>query len=99
MKLVTSAIDQNRNLIVQFPVFIQPYAQQPLLLCQIGTTPFPIIYQNKQADFYTHLQIDRPYITLNSEIYISIRQQELQTFKRIGYKFYCKELFMVKHKP
>ena len=30
MKLVTFGIDSVRNLIVQFPVFIQPYMQQPL---------------------------------------------------------------------
>ena len=28
MKLVTFGIDEDRNLIVQFPVFIQPYTQQ-----------------------------------------------------------------------
>ena len=54
--------------------------------------------QNTQAYPYTHLQINKPYIALNSETYISIGQQELQTCKRIGYKFYCKELFVVKHK-
>ena len=31
-------------------------------------------------------------------MYITIRQQELRTSKRIGYKFYCEELFVVKHK-
>ena len=30
--------------------------------------------------------------------YISLRQQELRSCKRIGYEFYCKELFIVKHK-
>ena len=30
MKLVTFGIDTERNLIIQFPVFIQPYTQQPL---------------------------------------------------------------------
>ena len=29
--------------------------------------------------------------------YITIRQQELRTCKRIGYELYCEELFMVKH--
>ena len=47
---------------------------------------------------YTQLQVKKPYIALNSETYISIRQQELSTCKRIGYKFYWKELFTVKHK-
>ena len=45
-----------------------------------------------------HLQLDRPYTTLNSETYITIRQQEFRTCKRIGYEFYCKELFVVKWK-
>ena len=45
-----------------------------------------------------HLQVNKPYTALNSETYISIRQQELRTCKRIGYEFYCKELFVVKHK-
>ena len=31
-------------------------------------------------------------------MYISIRQQELRACKKIGYEFYCEELFMVKHK-
>ena len=44
------------------------------------------------------LQVNKPYIALNSETYISIRQQELRTCKRIVYEFYCKELFEVKHK-
>ena len=31
-------------------------------------------------------------------MYISLRQQELRTSKRIGYEFYCEELFVVKYK-
>ena len=53
---------------------------------------------NTQVQSCTHLQVNKPYIALNSETYISIRQQELRTCKRIGYEFYCKELFVVKHK-
>ena len=44
------------------------------------------------------LQIKKPYTALNSETYISLRQQELRTCRRIGYEFYCEELFVVKHK-
>ena len=68
------------------------------MLYQIETVPVLIIDQNTQADSYTHLQVDRPYILGNSETYITIRQQELRTCKKIGYKFYCEELFMVRHK-
>ena len=32
MQLVTFGIGKDRNLIIQFPVFIQPYTQQPLIL-------------------------------------------------------------------
>ena len=72
--------------------------QQPLILYQIETVPVPIIALYKQADSYTYLQIDRPYIALNSAKYISISQQELWTCKKIGYKYYCQKLFIVKHK-
>ena len=98
MELVTFCIDKDRNLIIQFPVFIQPYTQQPLILYQLETLPVPILYQNGNAHSYMHLQIKKPYITLNSETYISLRQQELRTCERIGYEFYCKELYVVKHK-
>ena len=47
---------------------------------------------------YIYLQVKNPYITLNSETYISLRMQELNTCKRIGYEFYCEELFVVRHK-
>ena len=55
MKLVTLGIDRDRNLIIQFPVFIQPHTQQPLILYQIETVPVPVIDQNMQAHSYTHL--------------------------------------------
>ena len=42
--------------------------------------------------------VKKPYIALNSETYINIHQQELATCKRIGSEFYCKELFVVRHK-
>ena len=98
IKLVTFGIDKDKNLIIQFPVFIQPSTQQPLILYQIETVPVPIIDQNTQAQSYMHLHVNKPYIALNSETYISIRQEEFRTCRRIGSEFYCEELFMVKHK-
>ena len=35
MKLVTFGIDRQGNLIIQFPIFVQPYTQQPLILYQL----------------------------------------------------------------
>ena len=43
MKLVMFGIDSKRNLIVQFPVFIQPYTQERLSMYQIETLPVPIL--------------------------------------------------------
>ena len=83
---------------IQFPVFIQPYIQKPLMLYQLETVPVPILDTNTDAQSYTYLHVNKPYIALNSETYISLTQQELRSCKMIGNEFYCKELFVVKHK-
>ena len=98
MKLVMFGIDRDRNLIIQFPVFVQPYTQKPLTLYQIETIPVPILDMNEKADSYTWIRIDKPYIVLNPDTYISIRMEELRTCKRICYEYYCEELFVVKSK-
>ena len=89
MHLVTFGIDKDKNLIIQFPLFIQPYTHRPLILYQLETVPVPIVDQNTQVHSYTQLQVEKPYIALNSETYISLWQQKLRTCKRIGYEFYC----------
>ena len=43
MKLVTFGIDDQRNLIIQFPVFVQPHTQQHLKLYRMDTVPVPIM--------------------------------------------------------
>ena len=98
MRLVTFSIDRNKNLLIQFPVFIQPYTQQLLVLYQIETVPVPIIDHNTRAVSYMHLQVNRSYIALNSETYITIRQQKPRTCKSIAYEFECEKLFLLKHK-
>ena len=91
-------IDRYQNLIIQFPVFIQLYTQQPLILYQLETGPVPIVDKNSNSTSSTKLIIKKLYIALNSKMYINICHQELATCKWIGYKFYCKELFVVRHK-
>ena len=98
MQLITFSIDKDMNLVIQFPMFIQPYTQKPLVLYQLETVPVPILDRNNEAQSYMHLQVTKPYIALNSETYISLRHQELRSCKRIGREFYCEELFVVKHK-
>ena len=98
MQLVTFGIDREMNLVIQFPVFIQPYIQKPLILYQLETVPVPILDTNMEAQSYTHLHINKPYIALNTETYITLAQQELRSCKKLGNEFYCEELFIVKHK-
>ena len=84
MQLVTFGIDMDMNLILQFPVFIQPFIQKPLILYQLETVPVPTLDNNTEAQSYTHLQVSKPYLALNTETYISLTHQELQSCKKIG---------------
>ena len=67
MQLVTFGIDKDMNFVIQFPVFIQPYTQKPLILYQLETVPVLILNTNTEAQSYTHLKIRKPYLALNSE--------------------------------
>ena len=98
MQLVTFGIDRDMNTVIQFPIFIQPYTQKPLILYQLETVPVPILDKNIEAQSYTHLRVNKPSLALNPETYISLRHQELRSCKKISYEFYCEELFVVKHK-
>ena len=60
MKLVTFGIDNEKNLIIQFPEFVQPYTQTGLTLYQIETVSVPILDVNNKAQSYTQLQIEKP---------------------------------------
>ena len=46
MKLVTFGIDNQRNLIVQFPVFVELYTQKRLIMYKIETVLAPILDEN-----------------------------------------------------
>ena len=65
---------------------------------QIETVPVPILDENEQAHSCTELKIEKPYIALNEEMYITLRSQALKMCKRIGYEYYCEELFVIKSK-
>ena len=51
MALVTFGVERNMNLVIQFPIFIQPYTQEPLLLYQIETIPVPILDTKHRGKF------------------------------------------------
>ena len=98
MQLVTFRINRDMNLVVRFPVFLQLYIEKPLVLYQLETVLVPILDTNMEVHSYTHLHVNKPYLALNSETYISLTHQELRSCKMIGNEFYCEELFVVKHK-
>ena len=62
MKLVTFGIDYQKNLIIQFPVFVQPYMQTKLTLYQVETVPVSILDASNTVQSYTQLKIEKPYI-------------------------------------
>ena len=51
MQLVTFGIDKDMNLVIQLPVFKQPYTQKPLILYQLEMVPIPIPDRNTKAQF------------------------------------------------
>ena len=53
MQLVTFGIDKDMNLVVQFPVCIQPYTQKPLILYQLKTVPVPTLEETMRLS-HTH---------------------------------------------
>ena len=64
MKLVTFGIDYQKNLTIQFAVFVQPYMQMKLTLYQVETVPVPILDVSNKIQSYTQLKIEKPYIAL-----------------------------------
>ena len=95
MQLVAFGIDKDRCPIIQFPVLIQPYTQQPLILYQLETAPIPILDQYDKTQSYMQLQIRKPYITLNSETYISLRLQELKHVKGLVMNFTVRNFLLL----
>ena len=58
MKLVTYGIDDQKNLIILFPVFVQPYTQTKLTLYQIETAPVPILDASNKIQSYIQMKIE-----------------------------------------
>ena len=57
MKLVMFGIDSQKNLIIQFPVFIHLYMQTKLTLYQVETVPVPILDTGNKVQSYTQLKM------------------------------------------
>ena len=98
MKLATFDVDADGNMIVAFPVFVKDHTSEPKTLYEIETVKVPIPDQNKAADSYSEVKYSNPYLAINDDYYIQLGIQELRMCKQIRHTYYCKELFLVKHK-
>ena len=52
MKLVSFSYNKDFNLLFQFPIYIEPYTQKPLVLYQLESVPVPI-KDNTETNLYT----------------------------------------------
>ena len=99
MKMVTFTVDQQtHSLIVTFPAFIKNYKQPPLSLYEVETVPVPIVDKNIKSNSYSQVRIEKSYIAAGTDYYIQLRISELLMCKSIRHIYYCKELFVIKHK-
>ena len=72
--------------------------QTKLTLYQVETVPVPILDTGNKIQSYTQIKIEKPYIALNNETYITICPQEPSNCKKIGCKYFCEELFVAKNR-
>ena len=99
MKVVTFVVyQQMHSFMVVFCPFIKDYRQPPLALFEIESVLVPIKDKNKQVDSYSQVVIEKPYIAAGKDYYIQLCMTKLSTCKNIRYRYYCEELFVVKHK-
>ena len=86
MKMATFAVDQEmHSLIVVFLAFIKDYKQPPLALFEIESVLVPIKDKNKQADSYSQVVIEKPYIAMGKDDYIQLHLTDLAMCKNIQY--------------
>ena len=98
MKMVTFGINDGEELVVAFPVFVQDHTRESMTLYELETVKVPITDTNLAANSCTEVETSKPYIAFNNDYYIQLRIPELHMCKQIWHSYYCKELFLVKHK-
>ena len=98
MKLATFMVRPGKKeVLVSFPVFVKPKTVQSLALYEIETTYVPIPDLNQEANSYTRVIPQKPYIAIGNDSYIQLQIPELSNCKKINHQFYCEEKFLVKH--
>ena len=98
MKFTTFGVDEDNNMIIAFPIFVKDHTSKPKTLYEIETVKVPITDKNEAADSYSEVRPSKLYLAINDDYYIQLRIQELRMCKQIKHTYYCKEIFLVKHK-
>ena len=98
MKMVTFGVNDGVELVVAFPVFVQDHTRESMTLYELETVKVPITDTNLAVNSYTEVKTSKPYIAFNNDYYIQLCIPELCMCKQIWHTYYCKELFLVKHK-
>ena len=70
---------------IQFPVFIQPYTQKPLILYQLETVPVPILDRNNKAHPYMHLH--KTSYSCESAIYFNLTTDIIKNICNFDFYF------------
>ena len=98
MRLTTFGIDDEERLVMCFPIFVKDFNREAFTLYQIETVPVAIVDTNLETDSYSQALVNKPYITTNADHYIRLVMEELFMYKQIKQIYFCKEIFLVKHK-
>ena len=96
MRLVNFDIDGLDRFVVCFPIFVKDFSRESMTLYQIETVPVPILDENLEANSYSQVMINKPYIATNDDYYIQLVMEELFMCKQIKQIYFCEELFLVK---
>ena len=98
MKMVTFGVSNERELVITFPVLIKQAHIKPLDLYDFETIPVPVKDRNPDLNTYTRITPVKPYLAVSQAHYIELKTEELRMCKTIHFKYYCEEIFLVKHK-
>ena len=77
MKLAMFGLDSDGSMVVAFPVFVKDHASKPKTLYEIEKVKVPIPNRNTEADIYSEVKCNKPYLAINDDYYIQLRIQEL----------------------
>jgi len=99
MKLISMFYDpETGDIYITFPIFLTQNNNYPMRLFEIETAHVPIPDLNVEANSYTRIIHEKPYIAVNHDHYIQLTLAELNSCKHIAHERFCEERFLVKHK-